>query len=58
MCSYYQNHPEAIPTWQQYIGSEPEALSTPFPSQLMEMVDAQAVRGRPSPKTKKGRAVH
>ena len=22
MCNHYQNHPEAIPTWQEYIGSD------------------------------------
>ncbi len=27
MCNHYQNHPEAIPTWKEYIGA---ADDTPF----------------------------
>ncbi len=27
MCNHYKNHPEAIPTWKEYIGA---AGDTPF----------------------------
>jgi putative SOS response-associated peptidase YedK len=30
MCNHYQNHPEALPTWRQYIGIDPHVYDPPF----------------------------